>query len=149
MNFIIEQSEFLAPVPVPVGAILPFVGSLDHLPANWQPCDGRLIHNNQSPFNDQRLPNLVDNRFLMGVSPSSAVCAYGGNNTIPDQGQHSHGGATNKFGGYQPGEINYDRGPGRQDQFMMRLGIDSDGNHNHGGENRPLFCGVYFIIRIF
>ena len=149
MNFLIKQSDFPTPVPIPVGTILPFVGTLDDLPDNWQPCDGRLIHNERSPFNDKRLPNLLDNRFLMGVSASSDVCGYGGNNTIPQDGQHSHGGVTNGFGGYQQGEINYDRGPGRPDAFMMRFGINSDGAHSHGGENRPLFCGVYFIIRIY
>ncbi|MDR3697113.1 hypothetical protein [Mucilaginibacter sp.] len=149
MNFTINQTDFPAEVSVPVGTILPFIGSLNHLSDNWQPCDGRLIHNRQSPFNDQRVPNLVDDRFLMGVSPATAVCEYGGTNAIPDDGGHNHGGVTNGFGGYQPGEINYDRGPGRQDPFMMRFGIPEQGPHNHNGDNRPAFCGVYFIIRIF
>ena len=149
MNFEINQSNFSNAVPIPVGAVLPFIGSLNDLSDNWQPCDGRLIHDHRSPFNNERIPNLIDNRFLMGVSPSTAVCEYGGNNIIPTAGQHSHGGVTNGFGGYQTGEINYDSNRGHQSPYMIRLTVAPDGDHNHGAENRPLFCGVYFIIRIF
>jgi len=148
MNLKINQSEYADTNYLPIGTILPFIGSLNDLPNNWQPCDGRLINNAKSPFNDKKLPELMDNRFLMGVSASLDVCSYGGNNVIPECNDHNHNGATNEFKGYQPGNINYDSGPDRQDSYMMRFGIDGDGAHNHGGENRPLFCGVYFIIRI-
>jgi hypothetical protein len=149
MNLTIKQSDFPDPITIPVGAILPFIGTLNDLPANWQLCDGRLINNGASPFDGKRLPILNDDRFPMGVEAAASVCEYGGNNGIPNSGQHAHNGLTNGFGGYQAGHINYDRGPDRPDPYMIRFGIDADGNHNHGGENRSLFCGVYFIIRIF
>lgn len=150
MNFLIKQpNDANNRLSIPVGAILPFVGSLNDLPENWQPCDGRLITNVNSPFNDKKLPELMDKRFLMGVSAATDVCSTGGTNDIPMEAAHIHGGATNGFAGYQPGHINYDRGPDRQDEFMMRFGILPDGQHNHGGDNKPAYCGVYFIIRIF
>jgi hypothetical protein len=91
----------------------------------------------------------MDNRFLMGVGASQDVNVTGGTNTLQGDGGHNHGGATSGFAGYQWGEINYDRQRGHQDEFMMRFGIPAIGNHNHGGDKRPAYIGVYFIIRIF
>ena len=47
-----------APIGVPIGIILPYVGPLASLPANWLPCDGRLVIDPTSQFHNQRLPNL-------------------------------------------------------------------------------------------
>src|ERR1700744_1411416 len=101
METAINQTDFSNQTAVPVGAILPFLGSLNNLPENWEPCDGRLIHDGRSPFNQQRVPNLMDDRFLMGVSASNSVGQYGGNNSLPADGQHNPGGLTDGSGGYQ------------------------------------------------
>ncbi len=47
-----------------------------------------------------------------------------------------------------PGEINYDRGPGHQDQYEIQLKISPQPDHNHGGENRPPYFGLIKLIRI-
>jgi hypothetical protein len=67
---------------------------------------------------------------------------------IPSDGGHSHGGRTAGFATYVPGEINYDRGGGHQDQFEIQLKISPDGTHNHGGETRPPYFGLIKLIRI-
>lgn len=131
---------------VPVGTILPYFGELSTvLPNNWQFCDGRVVRDPNSPFNGQRLPDLTDSVFIMGIPASSQVGQKGGNNNIPTDGNHNH---SIRMTGYAPGEINYNRGPGRFDQYQMQYGSADAGNHSHGGENRPRYIGVYFIIRI-
>jgi hypothetical protein len=134
---------------VPVGSILPFIGALDQLPDNWQLCDGRHISDPQSPFNGTNLPNLTDDRFLMGVAPGSpGLKQNGGSNLIQPDGSHNHGGATGGLSHYDWGAINYDRQGEHWDQFQMRMVIGVDGQHSHGGDKRPAFFGVLYIIRI-
>ena len=155
-------------IGVPVGTILPYVGPLNILPPDWKPCDGSLIKDPSSPFNNLNLPDLRDDRFLMGVQVPGRIGEKAGNNGIPSDGSHSHnlhnagghahGGATAQFMGYLQGKINWGRQGEQGDPFMPTYqivqdgdhahGIDANGTHNHGGENRPLYYGVYYIIRI-
>lgn len=58
-------------------------------PDGWYVCDGALVNENKSNiWNDagRRLPNLTDDRFLMG---NSAAGVTGGNNSINLQHDHS------------------------------------------------------------
>jgi hypothetical protein len=128
---------------VPVGTILPFAGDALSLDDSWMVCDGGTV---SSPgaglvdFNSSaggiQVPNLTDNRFLMGVSASS-VAASGGRNDIPAGGAHTH-----TFG-----QTASDLAP---DASNVSNGSFTNpaGSHNHGGENRPLFTGVQYIIRV-
>lgn len=156
MMFVPARSAKAEPPPpppaageVPVGTILAYIGPLTTvLPQNWVLCDGRLVIDPQSPFNNRRIPDLTNDRFLMGVAANGPVAAPGGSNTIDLGGGHNHGGKTIGFAGYQAGEINYDRQQGHQDQYGIQLRIDTDGGHNHGGDKRPAYLGVFYIIRI-
>jgi hypothetical protein len=135
-----------APVGVPVGTILPYIGPLSSvLPNNWVLCDGRTIADPESPFNGQRVPNLTDERFLMGIAAAEHVATLGGDNALASDGGHAH---SCSFVGYAAGEINYQRGPGHGDPFQMQYGASPVGAHNHGGDRRPRYCGVYFMLRI-
>jgi hypothetical protein len=79
----------------------------------------------------------------MGVRTTEAVLAPGGRNDVPSDGEHSHGGRT---GGAEGDWIAYDDPGENDDRKSTRQ--HTHGTHNHQGENRPRFIGVYFIIRI-
>jgi hypothetical protein len=128
---------------VPVGTILPFGGDAASLDDSWMVCDGATV---TSPgiglvdFNSSaggvQVPNLTDSRFLMGVS-SSSVGSTGGRNDIPSDGSHTH-----TFG-----QTASDLAP---DASNVSNGsyTNPSGAHTHGGENRPKFVGVQYIIRV-
>ena len=128
---------------VPIGTILPFGGDAALLDDSWMVCDGSTV---ASPgaglvdFNGSaggiQVPNLTDNRFLMGVS-SGSVGAIGGRNDIPAGGSHTH-----TFG-----QSSVDRAPDAS-HFSDGSFTNPAGSHNHGGENRPQFTGVQYIIRV-
>lgn len=148
------QGEYAIPtsIPllgVPVGAVLPFVGSLDSLPPEWLPCDGRVVDDPDSPLHGAALPNLTDDRFLMGVESSYQVRGLGGTNEIAFDGSHGHAGETASQVTLRRGTPRYlvDRGD-RGVQHTHKLEMRTDGRHQHGGENRPKFYGVRFIIRV-
>lgn len=146
------------PVPplggVPVGTILPYVGPLNVLPDSWRLCDGAQVNDALSPFNGQRIPNLTDERFLMGVGASPEVNQPGGRNDIPADGGHRHGNTTG--GSRDPGGVpdshGFDAGgtgkPPQVNGLDHRHPIAVDGSHRHEGENRPQFLKVFYIIRI-
>ena len=136
------------PGMIPPGAILPYVGPLTAtLGPNWVLCDGRQINSPGSIFHQRPVPDLTENRFLMGVSAATPVGAGqgAGSNTLPSGGNHTH---TIRFNGYAPGEINYNRNQGHQDQFQMQYAAAQAGAHDHGGDNRPAYMPVHFICRI-
>jgi hypothetical protein len=133
---------------VPVGAVIDWYRPrpTTPVPLGFLICNGATVADPQSELNGTNVPDLTD-KFVMGVTPGR-LGEKGGRTDIPADGAHAHGGVTAGFGGYQPGEINYDRGPGKQDQFEMRFKIASDGTHAHGGENRPPYYGLIKLIRI-
>jgi hypothetical protein len=122
---------------VPVGTVIAFVGALNTLSPEWQPCDGRTINDPSSPFNGKKTPLLMNDSFIMGVSAASAVGQPGGSNVIPSVGAHAHGGRTDVGGhtNWSPGS-EFDIG---SHVFNHTHGIttDAQGAHDHGGENRP------------
>lgn len=136
------------PVGVPVGTIVAFVGALNTLPPEWQPCDGRVIRDPASPFNNRNLPDLMNDRFIMGVNAAKAVGQSGGDNSIPRVGNHSHGGGTD-----HGTHVNWNPGSefrigGEVFDHVHGIRTDDQGAHDHGGDNRPAYIGVYFIVRI-
>lgn len=134
---------------VPVGAILPYVGNLDSLPEGWLPCDGRTVSNVNSPFHGKALPNLMDNRFVMGVASAEELNSTGGSNEITMGGQHNHrGNATNRVHQLSGSPRHLDSSGNRGFRHTHDLQINVNGNHNHGGDGRPQFHGTYFIIRV-
>jgi hypothetical protein len=134
---------------VPVGAILPYVGSLDSLPQGWLPCDGRTVSDTNSPFHGKAIPNLMDNRFVMGVTSADELNTTGGGNEIVMDGQHNHrGSATNRVAQVSGTPRYLDSSGNRGFRHTHDLQINVNGNHNHGGEGRPQFYGTYFIIRV-
>ena len=134
---------------VPVGTILPYIGTFDALPSEWLPCDGRTVNDQDSPLHGTQLPNLTDDRFLMGVDSAEMVGVMSGSSSIPQDGHHSHNGATT-------GRIREQSGTPRRlvnsgdktFQHTHDIQIQAEAGHNHGGENRPQFFGVRFIVRV-
>ena len=136
-------------IGVPVGAILPYVGSLDSLPQGWLPCDGRTVGDANSPFHGKALPNLMDNRFVMGVASADELNSTGGSNEITMDGQHNHrGNATNRVNQVSGSPRYLDSSGNRGFRHTHDLQINVNGNHNHGGDGRPQYHGTYFIIRV-
>jgi hypothetical protein len=134
---------------VPVGAILPYVGNLDTLPEGWLPCDGRTVSDAKSPFHGKELPNLMENRFVMGVASADELGTTGGSNEIVTAGQHNHRGtATNRVNQLSGSPRYLDSSGNRGFRHTHDLQIQANGNHNHGGDSRPQYLGTYFIIRV-
>jgi hypothetical protein len=133
---------------VPAGTILAYVGQLNVLPPEWYLCDGSTVHDDESPFDGQAIPNLTDNRFLMGVDSTSGSGVSGGRNDIPTDGAHSHGGATGTLAHSDTQSID------NSSNYLQATGtghthtISVDGAHSHGSENRPAFLTVHFILKI-
>lgn len=128
---------------VPVGTILPFGGDTSALDDNWMLCNGATVANpgvGLADFNGSaggvQVPNLTDNRFLMGVTAGN-VGASGGRNDIPAGGSHTH-----TFG-----QTSVDRAPDAS-HFSDGSFTNPSGSHSHGGENRPQYTGVQYIIRV-
>lgn len=131
---------------VPVGTVLPFVGSITTLPDGWLPCDGRLVHDAASWFNGKNVPLINASSYLSGVNDPIVVNTTFGQNDIPKAGQHSHTGNTGGevVGAASP--LGFQKEGGQCHVHVH--GITADGDHDHGGENRPFSVGVWFIIRI-
>lgn len=136
---------------VPVGAILPYVGSLEALPSGWLPCDGRVVNDSGSPFHGKALPNLMDNRFVMGVASAEELHSTGGSNELIMDGQHTHRGtaASASQRNLTSGQPRWlDSSGDRGFRHTHDLDIRASRQHNHGGDNRPQYHGTYFIIRV-
>ncbi len=120
---------------VPIGTILAWIPT-DNMPTppeGWKVCDGT-----------NGAPNL-EGRFLIGVRHLNKTQQKGGRADIPGQGNHSHGGATTSV---NANRITYDRGGDNNGVwFNHSHGIRGDGSHDHGGENRPPFFTVIYIIK--
>lgn len=147
--------EPLTPVPfavhatsvtegVPVGTILPFGGSAAALGDTWMVCNGATVTNPGSGLVDfnpglagVQVPNLQDSRFLMGVAAGS-VGSTGGRNDIPSDGSHTH-----TFSQTYTTDMAPDASSNTSGSYTNPAGA-----HTHGGENRPAYLGVQFIIRV-
>jgi hypothetical protein len=145
---IASRVDGLEKLMVPIGSIIdwfrPDKSTL--VPDGYQLCDGAKIVDPFSPLTGQATPNLVD-RFTMGVT-AARIGETAGRANIPKAGTHSHGGRTSGFAGYMPGEVNYDVRRGHPSEYHIESVIGPDGEHDHGGENRPPYVGVLKIMRI-
>lgn len=169
---ILQAKEFALDT-VPVGAILPYLATSDlRLPENWRYCNGDKVDDPDSPLHGRTLPRLVDERFLMGSVESHGTT--GGKNSIAQDGLHSHTARTAIAGGHDHGGTT---GPentnaplrkvGDGDQLSVRVveqghrhvleadkghvhatAVDAAGLHDHGGDARPSWFGVLYIVRI-
>lgn len=153
---------------VPIGTIIafyPFEGN--EIGETWQYCDGSLITDKQSPAFGKRVPNLMDDRFVMGSTKSFGLS--NGSNELKSDGIHDHGGVTWPAGRHDHGGAT--QGPDQNARANALKGkevrsfdlphhhkvvaepdhfhvIGSDGAHNHGGDIRPRWFGVYYIVKI-
>lgn len=122
---------------LPVGSILPVTrppGATIQLPAGWVVAAGQTLDDPESPFHTHTLPRLTDGRFLMGSL--SEFGKYGGVNALPGDGNHRH-------------ERQQIGSPGFGDDHPDNQFRTADaGGHDHGGENRPAYFGVLFLIKI-
>lgn len=130
-----NEAEMALLNSVPVGTILPWIPTdkMKTIPKGWKVCDGI----NGTPD--------LEGRFLVGVRHINKTQQKGGRNDIPAQGGHNHGGATTSV---NSNRITYDRGGDNNGVwFNHSHGIRGEGNHNHGGDNRPPYFTVIYIIK--
>jgi hypothetical protein len=137
-------------IMVPVGTIVPYIGDPTALPANWLPCDGRAIsrttygtlftavgirYGTGDGINTFNIPNLTDDRFLMGV-PDGRLGESGGNNAITTDGSHTHSFT----------QTAQDLAPDASGNTSGSY-TNPAGDHNHGGDKRPRYLGVVYAVR--
>lgn len=129
---------------LPIGTILPWYVpdeqlhlTLDKLnktlPPGWFACDG-----------DNGTPDLQD-RFLMGTIEPTRLRERNGSNSIPIDGSHRHSTDGSGFAGF-------DRLLGGEGGVAVPTdhshGVSDEGAHEHGGDNRPAYQAVIFIMRV-
>lgn len=169
----ILQTRDFALDTVPVGAIVPYFSANDlRLPENWRYCNGDKVSDPHSPFNGMTLPKLVDERFLMGSVDSHG--SLGGKNTTAEDGRHVHVSRAILSGAH---DHDGKTGPENSNAPLVKVGdgnklsirvveqghrhvlepdkghvhtvqVEPAGLHNHGGDSRPNWFGVLYIIRI-
>ena len=141
-----DEYRSAVPTELPVGTILPiFNPHKVELPVGWVVCGGQTIDDQDSIFFNLPVPNLSDERFLMGTFSSASYGKSGGVNDIANEVDHSHTYTIQKVRP-QPSSVGYQ---GRGDQcYVSTNSTGGAGAHNHGGENRPRWFGVFHIIKI-
>ncbi len=119
---------------VPVGTILAWVPTptQPEPPKEWVICDGK-----------NGTPNL-NSRFLRGVQYIDQSQVEGGQEDIPRDGGHSHGGRTGETASSGEPKKNGDDGHHTHTHSHT---IAVDGEHDHGGVNLPPFYTVVFIMK--
>ena len=126
----------------PIGTIIPYIpygfnGIKLQLPYGWAICAGQVVYDKTSPLYLKKLPDLINNTFIMGTMNYSNLGEVSGSNEISTDGNHTHG--LRKLSPHNSGFGN----DNADDQFLT----DSQGAHNHGGDKKPKHCGVLFLIR--
>lgn len=139
-----EIAKVLGPNDWPVGTIISVYWPHSvELPEGWCICAGQVILDTDSPFYNLHVPNLTDDRFLMG-STEQSYGEYGGTNSIATSGNHTHSYSIQR-NRPQPSPAGY-QGRG-SDCYVSTLDTSANGNHDHGGENRPKWFGVGYMIK--
>lgn len=153
---------------LPVGSIIAFYPSQKlAIPENWQICDGSFVTDTESVLIGEPTPNLLDDRFLMGSS--ARFGNFGGANVIPSDGGHDHGGRTLAGGSHDHSgntlapDKNGSKAAAKGSDARIfdtphRHGIPSEPPHvhaiprslahDHGGDLRPRWFGVLFLMKI-
>lgn len=140
---------------VPLGGIIAWyrMRATDPIPDGYWVTDGSTITDPNSPFNGMTAPNLVDH-FVMGVTPAR-LGESGGSNVIPSQPDQSYGfsGTTSDAHGNSDGwKIDDNRGccpqadgSGHTHTYSGSITVPG---HNHGGDKRPAYVGLLYLIRV-
>ena len=136
---------------LPVGTILPWlpVPNSDQIPPRgWVICAGQTVVDPESDFNMTQLPDLTKDIFLMGTDINK-IGIENGANSIKIDGKHGHSGVTDRpTRDKDDCDNGGDKDPSsRNHRHSFTIPV-TEGEHNHGGENRPLHLGVFFIIKI-
>jgi hypothetical protein len=165
---------------LPVGAILPYFGSVENLPIGWALCDGANTgQETKVPDADpgpggKQLPDLRG-RFLQGVDAGAPLLGLdnklqvGGNDAISED-KHAHLWAEYKKNKNVKNWFSYDAVNTEQQVSAWVDGIsnaskgeiraldthnDKDAAlytkayiHNHGGDNRPRYAKIHWIIKV-
>jgi hypothetical protein len=160
----------LADPPLPVGSVLSFFGDPASLPAQWVPCDGRVIQDPDSPYFNQPVPDLRQT-FLRGADEFNPVGTTGGTDSIASH-SHSFSGSGSAF--ISPRQLGGWTGHTKARQAtsfypnIYSLTVDNSvpladqDTHGHFGsasmfgttfaagasDNRPRFMSLLFIIRV-
>ena len=146
----------VSPALPPIGSIIAYVPRPGlTLGSCWRICDGKRLEDLDSPLNGQTLPDLTDDRFLMGTADANELNTREGSNTISSDGMHTHAisGSTNWVAMGDPDGSNAglqkdgDQRHAHQHGMNFTSGSAST-EHTHGGDKRPAFYGVQWIIRI-
>gem|GEM_PF-6120729 len=127
---------------VPIGTIVPFFGNIADLDGTgWVLCNS--ANSNAYPG---VVPNL-ENRFIVGAGNLSLGEA-GGRADIPTDGNHSHSGTSgySNVGGATP--AGFMKSGSNCRYHTHSFSTSQAGNHNHGGDNRPPFFVINYIIKI-
>ncbi len=131
---------------LPVGTILPvFYPNNIQLADGWCLCLGQVVNDKDSPFLGKAVPHLNDNRFVMGASGFDLYGKYGGTNTISNSGDHDHTYTIHKAGTHNRTPDGF-QAEGDECK-VVTLHTSSNGQHDHGGDNRPQWFGVLYMIR--
>jgi hypothetical protein len=133
----------------PVGSILPIFppkGTGFRLPKGWVVCCGQVIVDPDSPYKNERIPDLTTDIFLMGTDIDKIGYEAGANKIIPD-GIHNHTGITSGPNTLDRCEEGSDKKPGCG-RHTHQYSTSTSNSHDHGSENRPHFIGVIYIIKI-
>jgi len=128
----------------PVGTILPvYFPHKIELPIGWCLCAGQEITDKNSPFFNRHAPNLIDDRFPMGTASPQSYGKSGGANLLKASGDHNHSYTIQKRSP-QPSPQGYQ---GKGDAcYISTLSTSDNGNHDHGGDNRPNWFGLLYMM---
>jgi hypothetical protein len=139
-----EDVKILGANEWPVGTILPvYWPHRVEMPEGWCICGGQVVLDAESPFYNLPVPNLLDERFPMGTT-SQSYGKYGGTNTVAAVDDHAHSYSIQR-NNPQPNPYGY-QGRGNE-CYISTLSTSAAGGHDHGGENRPKWFGVAFMIK--
>lgn len=132
---------------LPPGTVLPmyFPNNKLVIPLGWCICAGQKIEDPASPFLNLNVPNLLDQRFPMGTKVAETYGKSGGNNELAPEGNHSHKYTIRKAGTRQNSPDGF-QAEGPQCR-VVTLDTTADGQHNHGGDNRPRWFGLLYIFK--
>ena len=135
---------------MPVGTIIAHFGPWQ-FSDKWQICMGQEIRDPDSPLYGRKVPDLngahapFQATYIAGTLDIRTYNKKFGNNILPGSGTHSHGGRTGRGGGRSYGDADDERRHASSDHDHT---ISADGNHDHGGDNRPNTFGLIYLIRV-
>ncbi|WP_321368311.1 hypothetical protein [uncultured Desulfuromusa sp.] len=130
----------------PFGTILPYYvppNTYIQLPVGWVLAAGQKIPF-KGPFKGYNVPDLTTGTFLVGGIYEHGKS--GGSNTISKSDDHHHTYTIIKNRRARRAPEGYQAAG--SDCKISTLNTSSEGSHDHGGDNRPKWFGVVYIIRV-